>query len=183
MIYQLTDKPENRDIRFLSIEDLRMKGRTVERQNYEPIYATTSDQFGANQFANLESVFQQFNVHRPDDFQGHSLSTSDIVALKMNGNVTFHYVCTVGFRQIDGFLPDNPLKNAEISMEDDYGMIDGVINNGKNPALEQEKEKMAAKKPQPLPLREQMKRAMEKHQATAPSRPHPAKTRKNEQVL
>ena len=25
---------------------------------------------------------------------------------------------------------DNPLKNAEMSMEDDYGMIDGIINNG-----------------------------------------------------
>ena len=183
MIYQLTDKPENRDIRFLSMEDLRMKGRTVERQNYEPIYATTSDQFGANKFANLESVFQQFNVHRPDDFQGHSLSASDIVALKMNGNVTFHYVGIVGFRQIDGFLPDNPLKNAEMSMEDDCGMIDGIINNGKNPAMEQEKEDMVAKKPQPLPLREQMKRAMEKHQATPPSVPHPAKKRKVEQSL
>ena len=28
---------------------------------------------------------------------------------------------------------DNPLKNAEMSLEDDYGMIDGIINNGKAP--------------------------------------------------
>lgn len=182
MIYQLTDTPENRDIRFLSMEDLQAKGRTVDRQNYEPIYAMTSDQFGANKYANLESVFQQFNVNRPDDFKGHSLSASDIVALKMNGEVTFHYVSTVGFRQLEGFLPDNPLKNAEMAMEDDYGMMDGIINNGKNPALEQEKEELVAKKPQPLPLREQMKRAMEKHQATAPAAPHPAK-KKVEQSL
>ena len=42
-----------------------------------------------------------------------------------------------GFRGLDSFLPDNPLKNAEMTVEDDYGMIDGIINNGKNPALEQ----------------------------------------------
>ena len=36
----------------------------------------------------------------------------------------------VGFPQIPGFLPENPLKNAEMALEDDYGMIDGIINNG-----------------------------------------------------
>ena len=183
MIYQHTDKPENREIRFLSIEDLQKAGHTVDRKNYEPIYATTSAAFGENKFANLESVFQQFNVNRPDDFKGHSLSTSDIVALKMNGAVTFHYVSTVGFRQIEGFLPDNPLKNAEMAMEDDYGMIDGIINNGKNPALEQAKEERVAKRPQPLPLREQMKRAMEKHQAQAASTPQMAVKKKKELSL
>ena len=25
---------------------------------------------------------------------------------------------------------ENPLKNAEVQVEDDYGMIDGIINNG-----------------------------------------------------
>ena len=183
MIYQHTDKPENREIRFLSIEDLQKAGHTVDRKNYEPIYAATSAAFGENKFANLESVFQQFNVNRPDDFKGHSLSTSDIVALKMNGAVTFHYVSTVGFRQIEGFLPDNPLKNAEMAMEDDYGMIDGIINNGKNPALEQAKEERVAKRPQPLPLREQMKRAMEKHQAQAASTPQMAVKKKKELSL
>ena len=34
-------------------------------------------------------------------------------------------------------LSDNPLKNAEMAMEDDYGMLDGIINNGKNPALKE----------------------------------------------
>lgn len=33
----------------------------------------------------------------------------------------------------------NHLKNAEMSMEDDYGMIDSIINNGKAPGKEDEK--------------------------------------------
>ena len=35
----------------------------------------------------------------------------------------------------------NHLKNAEMSMEDDYGMIDGIINNGKAPGKEDSKDK------------------------------------------
>ena len=39
---------------------------------------------------------------------------------------------SVGFVEIPDFLkPENYLKNAEMAMEDDYGMLDGIINNGK----------------------------------------------------
>ena len=58
------------------------------------------------------------------------LSVSDIVAIKQDGKVSCHYCDSVGFTQIPGFLPQNPLKNAEMAVEDDYGMIDGIINNG-----------------------------------------------------
>ena len=34
--------------------------------------------------------------------------------------------------------PDNPLRTAEMTLEDDYSMIDGVINNGRR-GEEQEK--------------------------------------------
>ena len=44
--------------------------------------------------------------------------------------VSCHYCDSVGFQEIPGFLPSNPLKNAEMTVEDDYGMIDGIINNG-----------------------------------------------------
>lgn len=72
------------------------------------------------------------------DFHSPSLSVSDIVAVKRDGMVSCHYCDSVGFAEIPGFLPDNPLKNAEMSMEDDYGMIDGIINNGaKEPTVAQ----------------------------------------------
>ena len=31
------------------------------------------------------AIYQRFNVDHPADFKGHSLSVSDIVALKQNG--------------------------------------------------------------------------------------------------
>ena len=62
---------------------------------------------------------------------GHSLSVSDIVALKQDGKVSYHYCDSMGFQELPAFQkPENYLKAAEMSMEDDYGMIDGIINNG-----------------------------------------------------
>ena len=59
------------------------------------------------------------------------MSVSDIVAVKQNGVVSCHYCDSLGFQEVSGFLSkDNPLKHAEMSVEDDYGMIDGIINNG-----------------------------------------------------
>ena len=76
------------------------------------------------------NAYEQFNLKKPVDFHSPSLSVSDIVAIKQDGKVSCHYCDSVGFTEIPGFLPDNPLKNAEMMLEDDYGMIDGIINNG-----------------------------------------------------
>jgi hypothetical protein len=70
-------------------------------------------------------------MNRPEDFRGHSLSVSDIVALKVDGVVSSHYVDSIGFQELPDFIRrENYLKNAEMALEDDYGMIDGIINNG-----------------------------------------------------
>ena len=86
----------------------------------------------------LEKKFEQFNSQRPADFCGHSLSVSDVVAVKQGAEISYHYCDSFGFKELDGFIPKNALKNAELSTEDDYGMIDGMINNGRK---QQEAEK------------------------------------------
>ncbi len=136
MIYQLLPNDALRDYHFMSMRQVEARGLSVERRHYEPIYAMTMPPAEENPDLLLDDIFYAFNVNRPDDFKGHSLSVSDIIALKVNGEVSFHYVDSFGFKRLEGFLPDNPLKNAEMAVEDDYGMIDGIINNGKNPALE-----------------------------------------------
>ena len=86
---------------------------------------------------------------------------SDIVALRQSGHISFHYVDTFGFRDVKSFLPDNLLHSAEIGMEDDYNMIDGIVgNNGINPAREEKPEP----KKEPLPLREQLKQVIKEQQ-------------------
>ena len=69
------------------------------------------------------------NNEHPADYRHPSMSVSDLVAIKHDGKVSCHYCDSFGFEPVPGFLPDNPLKNAEMAVEDDYGMIDGIINN------------------------------------------------------
>ena len=77
-----------------------------------------------------EQLFYRFNNEHPADYRHPSMSVSDIVAIKRDGKVSCHYCDSFGFAEVPGFLPDNPLKNAEMAVEDDYGMIDGILNNG-----------------------------------------------------
>lgn len=102
--------------------------------NYDILY-TGPIACAQNQSATLENLFEIFNINRPGDFTGHSLSVSDIIALKQDGVVSYHYCDNVGFQELPGFMSENYLKAAEMSTEDDYGMIDGIINNGKQPMV------------------------------------------------
>ena len=142
--------------RFSSMRELERMGLEPDIDHYEVVYTAPLLPY-KDQNTMLEELYAKFNVSRPDDFTGHSLSVSDIVALRQNGVVSCHYVDSIGFQELPGFLkPENYLKAAEMAMEDDYGMIDGVINNGKKeePAekasvLDQLKEKQEAVPPAP----------------------------------
>ena len=103
-----------------------------------------------NQSATLENLFEIFNTNRPGDFTGHSLSVSDIIALKQDSVVSYHYCDNVGFQELPGFMSENYLKAAEMSTEDDYGMIDGIINNGKQPTVAEPEQQ--ARSGQPISL-------------------------------
>ena len=109
------------------------------RENYDCIYVREVNPHLSVHDV-LEQQFQIYNTGRPDDFTGHSLSMSDIVALKRGGEISYHYVDAFGFREVPNFQrPENYLKSAEMAVEDDFGMIDGIINNGKSAVLQPEK--------------------------------------------
>ena len=129
-IYQLRDNDDTARLHYMNSEYLEKKGLSARRENYAAVYAGSLNRRGDTQ-DKLNELYETFNIRRPEDFRGHSLSVSDIVALKQNGVVSCHYVDSWGFKELPGFLkPENYLKNAEMAMEDDYGMIDGIINNG-----------------------------------------------------
>ena len=50
------------------------------------------------------SIFERFNIDRPEDFRGHSLSVSDIIVLNDGEKVTAHFVDSISFEQLDSFL-------------------------------------------------------------------------------
>ena len=149
-IYQVKHTDELRDIRYEGLEWLQSIGQTVRRDNYELVYTAPllpSDLKGDT----AEQLFYRFNNEHPADYHHPSMSISDIVAIKRDGKVSCHYCDSFGFQQVLGFLPDNPLKNAEMAVEDDYGMIDGIINNGpKEPTVAQLEQQ--ARSGQPISL-------------------------------
>ena len=149
-IYQVKHTDELRDIRYEGLEWLKSIGQTVQRDNYELVYTAPllpSDLKGDT----AEQLFYRFNNEHPADYRHPSMSVSDIVAIKRDGKVSCHYCDSFGFEQVPGFLPDNPLKNAEMAVEDDYGMIDGIINNGpKEPTVAQLEQQ--ARSGQPISL-------------------------------
>ena len=164
-IYQLKRDDSTADIRFMNSEYLQKKGIEPQYENYKLVYtgALTKD---GSQVEKLEDLYRIFNVEHPQNFVGHSLSVSDIVALKQAGVVSYHYVDSIGYKELINFrTTENYLKNAEMQMEDDFGMIDGIINNGpkEEPKPVKQAEETKTKKPSVLAkLRQYQKEDREK---------------------
>ena len=151
-IYQVKHTDELRDIRYEGMDWLHSIGQTVKRENYDLVYTAPLEPCKSPQAA-VEQLYHQFNNDHPADYRHPSMSVSDIVAIKQDGKVSCHYCDSGGFTQISGFLPENPLKNAEMAVEDDYGMIDGIINNGTKELTVAELEQQA-RSGQPISLME-----------------------------
>lgn len=134
-IYQMKDEDGLHGIRFQGLDRLQHKGIAVERANYDLVYtAPLADGTDVNQA--LEQLYTRFNIDHPVDYHSPSMSVSDIVAIRMDGALSCHYCDSFQFTPIQGFLLENPLKTAELTLEDDYGMIDGMLNNGtKDPTV------------------------------------------------
>lgn len=207
-IYQLKGGEDLRDYRFEGMERLNSIGLTVERENYELVYTAPLADFSGDKDHALNKLYEQFNINHPADFTGHSLSVSDIVALKLDGTVSSHYVDSFGFKELPQFLEpaplvpdnfltgdridtprgsffltsmtkeqmeqagygyhhssdngayhimgngtrafavvneDNPLRTAELSTEQNYNQIDGILNN--QPTVAQLEEDAKSGKP------------------------------------
>jgi len=151
-IYQLKGGDELRDIRFEPLSWLESKGIAVDHGNYDLAYTAPLAVKG-NTEDRLAALWQRFNNDHPADYHRPSLSVSDIVALKQNGVVSCHYVDSFGFQELPAFLKqENYLKNAEMAVEDDYGMLDGIINNGSKATVAELEQQ--AKTGQPISLLE-----------------------------
>ena len=106
LILQLKDCPETRDERYASMRLLEQMGMTPNPAHYEVVYFANTPAYlhGMPDAEALEELFIQFNVNHPADFKGHSLSVSDVIALKRQGQVDVFYVDSFGFKELPGFL-------------------------------------------------------------------------------
>ena len=128
-IYQLRHDDSTRDLIYEPLERIRQAGESPRKGNYELAY-TGELAFGLD-LSVLDKLWEKFNIDHPADYHRPSMSISDIIALKRDDVISCYYVDRLGFSPLPGFFQsENYLKNAEMAMEDDLGMIDGIINNG-----------------------------------------------------
>ena len=166
-ILQLQHTDDTLYERFESYSSLQRQGKEPDIGHYEVVYHGDLPKAPATPeavMAQLEALYVQFNTAHPDDFRGHSLSVSDIVALKVGGVVSCHYVDSIGFRELEHFaLGEHYLKNAEMALEDDCNSLDGILNNGRKDAPESERRSVldalkalsGAEQPERKPLQKQ----------------------------
>ena len=125
-LLQVKDDPAYRYERFSSLDTLEREGKTPDAAHYNIVYTSQLPPF-LDMNSLLEGLYDRFNMDLPTDYHAHSMSVSDIVAIRRAGVVSCFYCDSVGFRRLDMELkPENYLKAAEMSMEDDYGMLDGI---------------------------------------------------------
>ena len=82
MVMQLRHDEKILDERFASMRELHRRGKTPDPEHYEVTYYADLPAMWQDVPNNeiLEELFQMFNLSRPQDFEGHSLSVSDVIA-------------------------------------------------------------------------------------------------------
>jgi hypothetical protein len=109
-IYQIRDGiDEARNFRFAPMRELEALGLIVNRANYELVYTaplTERIEFLSDRYPVLNKIYEDFNIRQPADYAARSLSVSDVVVLKYNGDIASFYVDSGGFKELDAFLGD-----------------------------------------------------------------------------
>ncbi len=169
-LYQIRNDDEEafRNYGYRSLEEIRQDGLPVDGRNYACVYSGR-----LKPEENLDSLYERFNLRKPFDFYGHSLSVSDVIVTGRDGTQQAWYVDSFGFQELPEFFEHNPLEKVEELLEDDYGMIDGIINNGDRMKDEREKPSVLGK------LQEKNQEAAEYNR----DRAKPEKTKSQEKDL
>ena len=98
-LLQLRSDPELACHRFTNLEQLRKFGLAVDKENYTCVYTGR-----LNPGEGLEDLYYTFNMKRPEDFRGHSMSVSDIVVLHKDGKTKAYFCDRIGFTELPDFF-------------------------------------------------------------------------------
>lgn len=98
-IYQIRDGSSGENYKFMNMSFIESHGMQIKKEDYELVYVGE-----LLENMSLDDIFEKFNISRPEDFSGHSLSVSDIVVMNDGENVTAHFVDSISFADLDNFL-------------------------------------------------------------------------------
>ena len=94
---------ENRQFYFMDLSFWQSRGVSVEHTRYDVTYTAPLDEK-----TTLDDIYCRFNIDRPSDFFGHSLSISDVVVLHRKGKTDSYFVDNIGFQPVTDFFKKEP---------------------------------------------------------------------------
>ena len=97
-IYQM-DTGDEHTYQFMGFESAQKLGYTIEGKDYKMVYAAPW-----TPTITLEDIFERFNINRPNDFHGHSLSVSDVIVINRTAETKAYYVDSFGFEELPDFV-------------------------------------------------------------------------------
>lgn len=117
-IYQLKGGEENRDYRFAGTKKLSCFGLRPDFRRYEKVYEAPVSALPKCDTLpeQLEKIYEKFNIDKPADFKGHSLSTSDVVVLDKKP----FFVDSIGFKKMNNFLPEQTIEAKQREFLDSF---------------------------------------------------------------
>ena len=121
-IYQITARDPEHDYRFMNLDFVKRHGMEVNRADYELVYTEPLTEKDT-----LEAIYERFNIQRPTDFTGHSLSVSDVVVLNDGKSIKACYVDSIGFAELPDFFKERKMDlKKETILDGAYGLYSGV---------------------------------------------------------
>ena len=89
---------DSREYLFMNTKELREMGVSPSASSYNTVYKGALEPG-----MTLDELFDKFNVDRPEDFKGHSLSVSDVIVVNDERGKTAWFVDSMGFTQLPQF--------------------------------------------------------------------------------
>ena len=97
-IYQMDTGGEH-TYQFMGVESAQKLGYSIDGKDYRMVYAAPW-----TPTVTLDDIFERFNINRPNDFHGHSLSVSDVIVINRTAETKAYYVDSFGFEEIPDFV-------------------------------------------------------------------------------
>ena len=131
-IYQITARDQEHDYRFMNLDFVKRHGMEVNRADYELVYTAPLTEKDT-----LEAIYERFNIQRPADFTGHSLSVSDVVVINDGESIKACYVDSIGFAELPDFFKERKMDlKKETILDEQLQEIEifdkpGLFSNGR----------------------------------------------------
>ena len=97
-IYQMDTGGEH-TYQFMGFESAQKLGYSIDGKDYRMVYAAPW-----TPTITLDDIFERFNINRPNDFHGHSLSVSDVIVINRTAETKAYYVDSFGFEELPNFV-------------------------------------------------------------------------------